>query len=109
MQYTISHTGLVNMPWLGISDVKALVWSMLVLFGGKIMMERKDVIGEVQLIELNILLFTFAASKIVPGSQEVIRRYDTVIGMSELNAHTSSKATPPQLSHKQSWCRLYCS
>src|SRR3989338_8099004 len=66
VQYSISYTGLMNIPWLGIIDFKSVIRAMLICFFFEFPMENQYIISQIESKLLNILAFSFATQKLSP-------------------------------------------
>jgi len=95
MQKPITDIRLVDISRFRIGNAECLISSMAIGSVFQILMQSEDVIRQKILEILNVFLVSFSLQKFPPGSEQVFKRNDILIGMNEPDFTHTQKRTPP--------------
>ena len=75
MEDSVSDCRLVDVPLLGITDVKTFVRAVFVCFVFQIPMQLKNILFQIPLEALNVRLVPFISLKGIPRQEQILGRY----------------------------------
>lgn len=79
VEETVSDTRFMNMARFGVGDTERVIGSMSVCLPDKVVVEREDIVHEMEFKFLHVLFFGLAPHEPFPGFEEIFGRDDMIV------------------------------
>ena len=94
MQQSVTHTGFMNISWLGVGYVEGVVATMNVRFDLEFLVEIKNIVEQPILKFLYVRFLLLSPQEFLPRCKQIFYRNDIVVGIGM--SDPSPQMPPPQ-------------